>query len=234
MSKAKRKLAYAGYYRKTAIYNFYGAKIILTLAFIGMVLVVPFFIRIPFNNLILLIYIAGAIGFFIPNVVIYLQKESRHEEFFHSLPDMLDLLIVCLDAGLGLDAALRRISDEFSISCKTLAEELQITCNSMRLGQPRREALKELAERTGSDDLRTFTTVILQAERYGTSVTNALRVHAEDLRTKRRQYAEEMAAKTSVKMVFPLIVFIMPAIFIVTAGPAVIRIIQTFSGGFLR
>jgi tight adherence protein C len=228
LTRSRKKLAYAGYYTKSAYYTFWGSRLILALGFMALAFSLSMLIGLQPNQLMICIYGMGSIGFLLPDFYLYLRKQTRHEDIFCGMPDMLDLIVVCLEAGLGLDAAMQKVSEELHLSNQTLSQELQITCISIRLGQSRNDALHDLAERTGSLDLRTFTSVILQAERFGTSVTKALRVHAEDLRSRRQQRAEELAAKTSVKLIFPLAIFIFPAIFVVTAGPAIIRVYEEF------
>ncbi|MBD3267537.1 hypothetical protein GF373_12790 [bacterium] len=158
-----------------------------------------------------------------------IQGQKRHKQIFHGLPDALDLLVVCLEAGLGLDAAMRKVSEEFHLTSPVLSEELNLTCNAVRLGQSRGEALHELGARTDHIDLKALVAVLNQADRFGTSMAQALRVHADDMRTRRKQRAEEMAAKTTVKLIFPLVMFIFPAIFVVLGGPAIIRIVKMFT-----
>jgi tight adherence protein C len=174
----------------------------------------------------LIVFSACAFGFFLPELVVQYLIQKRQEEIFTGMPDMLDLLVVCVEGGLSIDAAMKKISDEMGISNKTLSQELQIACTAIRLGQTREEALHDLGERTGAKDLKSFASVVIQSERFGTSIADALRIHSEELRIHRRQRAEETAAKTTVKLVFPLIFFIFPAIFVVTAGPAVIKIYE--------
>jgi tight adherence protein C len=142
------------------------------------------------------------------------------------LPDGLDLLVICVEVGLGLDQAILRVAQELRIVHPELSEELQMVNLEMRVGKPRIEALRELARRTGLDDLKSLVNMLIQTERFGTSVAQSLRIHSEELRTRRRQRAEEMSAKTSVKMVGPLIFFIFPALMVVLLGPAAITLIR--------
>ena len=170
------------------------------------------------------------IGFMLPNLWLSITIGRRSEAIRHGMPDSLDLMVISVEAGLGLDAALQRVSDEMSNVHPELAEEMQIATVQTQMGVPRIEALTNMAERTAIPEMRALTAVIAQAEKLGTSVAKALRTQAESLRTKRRQAAEERAQKTAVKLLIPLILFIFPTIFVVLAGPAAIQLIKTFSG----
>ena len=139
---------------------------------------------------------------------------------FLGLPDALDLMVVCVEAGLGLDAAMRRVTSELAQSCPVICEEFAISNFQLQMGRPRRDVLRDLGIRTGVDDLRALAAVIIQAEKFGSSIAAALRVQSDAMRTRRRQMAEERAAQTSVKIMLPLILFIFPGVFVVTVGPA--------------
>jgi tight adherence protein C len=228
-SMIKQRLAYAGYYGESAQFQYWGAKILFTaIFFVGMISILSMKQVELARAFIPAIWIIG-MGFFLPDIYLYFVKRSRQEQIFCGLPDALDLLVVCVEAGLGLDAALQKVNEEIHMSNKVLSEELKLTCAAIRLGQPRNEALHELGERTGVQDLKALVAVLIQADRFGTSIAQALRVHADDMRTRRRQRAEELAAKTTVKLIFPLVVFIFPAIFVVLGGPAVIKLVKTLS-----
>jgi tight adherence protein C len=146
-----------------------------------------------------------------------------------ALPDALDLLVICMEAGLGLDQALMYVSQELRIAHRALCEEFDLVNAEMHVGKTRLEALRALASRTGVDDLQALVATLVQTDRFGTSVAHSLRIHSDDLRTKRRQRAEEMAAKTTVKMALPLVFFIFPALFVVILGPAVITMVHTLT-----
>lgn len=171
------------------------------------------------------------IGFMLPNMWLNMTVGKRSEAIRNGLPDALDLMVVAVEAGLGLDAAIQRVSDEMGQAHVALAEEMQIATIETQMGVPRSEALSRMAQRTSVQEMRALVAVITQAEKLGTSVAKALRSQAESLRTKRRQKAEERAQKTAVKLLIPLILFIFPTIFVVLAGPAAIQLIKTFSGG---
>lgn len=169
----------------------------------------------------LLLY--GLLGFILPNVWLMQRKNRRQAEIVAALPDALDLLTVCIEAGLGLDASIVKITEEKWFSKRPLAEEFQMVTQEVRLGKPRGEALRDMADRTTADDLKSLVASLIQTERLGTSLAQSLRVNSDSLRVKRRQRAEEAAAKTTVKLVFPLALFVFPAMLVVVLGPAIIR-----------
>lgn len=165
----------------------------------------------------------GGIAFYLPELVIMFFKSQRQEKIFLSLPDALDLLVVCVEAGLGLDSGLRRVSEELYDSAPELCAEFNKSNFQLQIGKPRREVLHELGVRTGVDDLKALAAILIQADRFGSSIAQALRVQSDSMRVKRRQIAEEKAAATAVKMIFPLVLFIFPGIFVVLVGPAAIN-----------
>jgi tight adherence protein C len=168
------------------------------------------------------------LGFYLPNFALWYIKSTRQQAIFLTLPDALDLLVVCVESGLGLDAALRRVTEEMKEHAKILSEEFSLANFQLQMGRPRREVLHDLGVRTGVDDLRTLAAILIQADRFGSSIAQALRVQSDSMRVKRKQIAEEKAAKTAVQLIFPLVLFIFPGIFIVLVGPAAIRIIEAF------
>ena len=174
--------------------------------------------------------IAGIGGYLAPGFYLDLRISERRKRIRQGLPDVLDLLIVCLEAGSSLDQAVVKASEELAITYPALAEELRIVTTETRAGKPRLEAFKNLAQRTKVEDVRALVGMLTQTDRFGTSVAQALRTMADDMRTKRRQAAEEMAAKVGVKLVFPLVFFMFPALYVVILGPAVIAFIKAFSG----
>jgi tight adherence protein C len=169
---------------------------------------------------------AVIVGYLLPELWLGWRVRSRQHRLRKGLPDALDLLVICIEAGLGLDQALLRVSQELHITHRELSEELQLVNLEIRLGKTRIDALRELARRTGLDDIKALVAMLIQTERFGTSIAQSLRVHADDLRVRRRQRAEEMGAKTSVKMVPPLVFFIFPALMVVILGPAVITLLR--------
>ncbi len=226
LSSNKLMLVRAGYRRPEAIMALRGAKILLplilggTVYFTGIYTINPMFVWI----------IALMGGFMLPDLWLARRVKNRQNTLRKALPDALDLLVVCIEAGLGLDQAFIRVSQELRITHRELCEELDLVNAQIRVGRTRIEALRELASRTGVDDIKALVAMLIQTDRFGTSVAQSLRVHADDMRVKRRQRAEEAAAKTPVKMVPPLVFFIFPALFVVILGPAMITIYRQFIG----
>ena len=169
--------------------------------------------------------IAG-LGFYLPEVVLMFLRKSRQDNIFFGLPDALDLMVVCVEAGLGLDQAMRKVSEEMKKTYAVIAEEFGLANLQLQMGRARNEVLHELGARTGVEDLKALAAILIQADKFGSSVAQALRVQSDSMRTRRRQMAEEKAAKTAVKLIFPLVLFIFPAIFIVLVGPAAITMIN--------
>ncbi len=177
---------------------------------------------------------AGAIiGWLLPSFVLERLIAKRQKVIQNGLPDALDLMIVCLEAGSAIDQAILKVSDELGIAYPALAEEFRMIITETRAGKPRLEAFRNFASRTGVEDVRALVAMLVQTDRFGTSVSQALRTHAETSRTKRRQRAEERAAKIGVKLVFPLVFALFPAFFVVTLGPAVIRFMRVLFGQVL-
>lgn len=170
------------------------------------------------------ICIFGGGLFFFPKLALEFLVSSRQKEIFLTLPDALDLLVVCVESGLGLDAALRKVNDEMKGHAKVICEELSLANLQLQMGRPRREVLHDLGVRTGVDDVKSLAAILIQADRFGSSIAHALRVQSDSMRIRRRQLAEEKAAATAVKLIFPLVMFIFPAIFVVLVGPAAIQI----------
>jgi tight adherence protein C len=179
-----------------------------------------------FNSPLLLIGIT-AFGFFVPRFVLKRMIRDRQMRIRLGLPDALDLTVICVEAGLALDQALMRVGEDLSHAHPDLSEEFYLVNLEMRAGKPRAEALRNLVNRTGVDDIKSLVGTLVQTDRFGTSVSQALRVHSDSLRTERRQRAEEQAAKTTIKMVPPLVVFVLPSIIVVTLGPAIISLYRT-------
>jgi tight adherence protein C len=173
------------------------------------------------------VFIAAGVAFYLPGFIIGNLKKRRMESIFLGLPDAIDLMVVCVEAGLGLDIAMRRVTSELSTSCPALCEEFAISNFQVQMGRARKDVLRDLGIRTGVDDLRALSAVIIQAEKFGSSIGSALRVQSDSMRTKRRQLAEERAAKTAVKIMIPLVLFIFPGVFVVLVGPAGMQIANT-------
>jgi tight adherence protein C len=223
LSLLRRRLTTAGYRGMDAAIFFSAAKIALPLV---MALIVLMWAG---TGGILFAVLAAMGGFMIPEVWLSYETGHRQKVIRHGLPDALDLFIVCLEAGSSLDQAIVKASEELGITYPALAEELRLTTLEIRAGKPRLEAFKNFAARTKVDDVRALVAMLVQTDRFGTSVGQALRTHADQSRTRRRQLAEERAAKLSVKLVFPLIFFLFPALYVVILGPAVIKILRFFA-----
>jgi tight adherence protein C len=178
------------------------------------------------RSILLAFFTAGIVGFLLPDFALRRKIRKRQEEITDALPDGLDLLVVCVEAGLGLNAAFVKITEEFRLSSPALSEEFDIVNREMVAGKPRQEALRALSERTGVEDVKALVAMLIQTEKLGTSLAQSLRVHSDSLRLRRRQRAEEAAAKTTIKLVFPLVFLMFPALFIVILGPGVIQMIK--------
>lgn len=176
----------------------------------------------------LVVLVAAAVGFFLPSLWLERRLAKRRREIENGLPDALDLLVVCIEAGSGLDQAIVKTGDELYYTYPALGEELRILNSEIRAGKPRIEAFKSLAQRTKVDDVRALVAMLVQTDRFGTSIGQALRSHADTSRTKRRQRAEEAAQKIGVKLVFPLVLCFFPAFFVVVIGPAIIQFVHAF------
>ena len=218
MGTLRLRLVQAGYRRPEALTMFFGVRVLvallLFLAFSTSIITRP--------NM--LVALGGlGIGYVIPGMALARMAKRRAHRIRLALADALDLLVVSVEAGLGLDQALQRVGAELAFAYPDLSDELRLINLELRAGKPRAEALRNMADRSGVDDLGSLVTMLIQTDKFGTSVAQSLRVYSDTLRTKRRQRAEEAAAKTGVKMVFPLVLCIFPAIWIVTIGPAAIK-----------
>jgi len=224
--KIKSRLSEAGFRSEAASGTFLGLKfvgLIAGLSFSGATtLLTSSFTQ---NALIYSVLVTAAM-FYFPDIVVWFIAKNRKESIFLGLPDVLDLLVVCVEAGLGLDQAMRKVSEEMKKSCRTVSEEFTLCNFQLQMGRARNEVLQDLGMRTGVDDLRSLAAILIQADKFGSSIAQALRVQSDSMRTRRRQLAEEKAAKTAVKLIFPLVLFIFPAIFIVLVGPAAITMVN--------
>lgn len=223
-NSVKLKLVHAGFRNESAPAIYQGIRLISLLS--GVLIASSFALTretLGMTNLLIATVIA-AVGFFGPSIILSIVASNRQKEIFLTLPDCLDLLVVCVESGLGLDAALRKVTDEMGDHAKTLCNELKLANVQLQMGRARREVLHDLGVRTGVDDMRSLAAILIQADRFGASIAQALRVQSDSMRTKRRQIAEEKAAKTAVQLIFPLVLFIFPAIFVVLVGPAAIQI----------
>ncbi len=220
----KIKLANAGFRSENAAAVFQGIRVV---CLVGFLLPALFFFLLKDGFTMKSIQwtvILGGLGFYLPQFALWHLRTTRQKEIFLTLPDALDLLVVCVESGLGLDAALRKVTEEMKGHAKTICEEFALANLQLQMGRPRREVLHDLGVRTGVDDVRSLAAILIQADRFGSSIAQALRVQSDSMRTRRRQLAEEKAAKTAVQLIFPLVLFIFPAIFVVLVGPAAIQI----------
>jgi tight adherence protein C len=226
LSKLKTKLANAGFRSESAGSVFLGFKfvgLLVGLLFGGGIIVT--FMGIQQNSLISTVAVAGLM-FYMPDIVVAVLGRNRKQAIFLGLPDALDLMVVCVEAGLALDQAMRKVSEEMKKSYRILAEEFAMSNFQLQMGRTRSEVLHELGLRTGVSDLRSLAGVLIQADKFGSSIAQALRVQSDSMRTRRRQMAEEKAAKTAVKLIFPLVLFIFPGIFVVLVGAAAISMVR--------
>jgi len=221
-TKTQLMMLRAGYRSPNALLAMQGVKILVPAVLLAVVYATGVYRANPF----LYFPMAAVGGYLLPEMWLTWRVRSRQHKLRVALPDALDLLVICVEAGLGLDQALMRVSEELRVAHPDLSNELQLVNMEMRVGKTRIEALRELGRRTGLEDIKALVAMLVQTERFGTSVAQSLRVHSDDLRTKRRQRAEEMAAKTSVKMVPALVFFIFPALMVVILGPAVLLFLK--------
>lgn len=226
LGKIRLSLLNAGIRHPQAVQVFLGLKMLGLL--LGLALAIPpVLARSGFDRSgLTMVAIAGGIGFYLPGIVVAVWRKKRQMGIFLGLPDALDLMVVSVEAGLGFDAAMRRVTSELAESCPEVCDELNIVNFQIQMGRPRREALRDLGIRTGVEDVRSLAAVIIQAEKFGSPIGSALRVQSDAMRTRRRQLAEEQAAKTAVKIMLPLILFIFPGVFVVLVGPAAINIME--------
>jgi tight adherence protein C len=220
MGSLRLRLVQAGFRRDEALTIFFGMRVAFALGLFTL------FSTSILSRPNIMVALGGlGLGYILPGMVLARMAKRRAHGIRLALADMLDLLVVSVEAGLGLDQALQRVGQELAFAYPALSDELRLINLELRAGKPRSEALRNLADRTGVDDLSSLVTMLIQTDKFGTSVAQSLRVYSETLRTKRRQRAEEAAAKTGVKMVFPLVTCIFPAIWVITIGPAAIKFI---------
>lgn len=222
VSKTRLWLIQAGYRSPQHLTIYRGLRVLC--AALGFITV---FLATGFDSPLLLAGLTG-FGFFLPRFILKKKLQERQRRIRLGLPDGLDLTVICVEAGLSLDQAMMRVGNDLSYAHPELSSEFHLFDLETRAGKPRVEALRNLAERTGVDDIRSLVGTLIQTDRFGTSVAQALRVHSDSLRTERRQRAEEQAAKTTVKMIIPLVLFVMPSLIFVTVGPAVIQLMHIF------
>ena len=228
-SNLRVKLANAGWRGRQTAAIFLASKSILGIVCSVAALAGALAFRLSPRDILGVTVFAGAVGLMLPNLWLALAIKSRKEKIAHGMPDSLDLMVVTIEAGLVIDAALKRVSEEMKSVHPELAEEFVLTSMETQMGLARSEALKNLATRTDVAEMKSLTAILIQAERFGTSIAQTVRTHADSMRVKRSQQAEERAAKTAVKLIIPLIMFIFPALFVVLAGPAMMKLFETLT-----
>ncbi len=222
-------LVRAGFRRREAVLALLGSKIVLAVGVPLLWLVVAYSTGQPGGRVFLGAVLGAVLGFYLPTLFIAYRQSARHDTVLTSLPDALDLLVICVEAGLGISAALQRVAVEMRIASPVLAAELVLVNQEMQTGVSRTDALRNLAERTGVDEVYSLVAMLIQTDRLGTSVGQALRAHADSMRTKRRQRAEQLARKATVKLAFPLVLLIFPALLLVLLGPAAIQLMRALT-----
>jgi tight adherence protein C len=226
VSRVQQQLTHAGFRGQNALMVYYATKTSLAISMPAVVFsVAPFFPGLDTRILLFVVMAASFIGLMVPNVFLEHAVTKRKRLLRNGFPDALDLLVVCVESGLGLATAIQRVSDEIAISHPELAEELALVNAQVRAGVDRVDALKHLAQRTGLEDIRGLVALLAQSMRFGTSVADTLRVYSEEFRDKRMQAAEEQAAKIGTKLIFPLVTCLFPSFFIVAVGPAILKVL---------
>ena len=223
-SNMRRELGYAGIYSSSAAKMWLGAKVLLLA--VGLVLGYLISVVAGFQSSLLAIAIGSLSGYLAPVLWLRIKTKAQQRSLEHALPDALDLMVVCVESGLTMDAAMQRVGREITLAHAPLARELAIAHMETQMGLARSDALRNMADRTGSPSIKSLSAMLIQADRFGTSIATALRVYSESLRIKRQHAAEEMAAKTAVKMTIPLVLCVFPAVLVVVGGPAVIRVLD--------
>lgn len=229
MSAIREVLATAGYRHAQAPILFMGAKLLCSFIFLGLAILIPAnLLGFPTTYVQLLICVSAAsVGYFLPIIWLHHAVSKRKETIQDAFPDALDLMVVCVEAGLGLDAAINRVSGEMQFVHRELAEEFNLVSLEIRTGLSRAEALKNLSRRVDLEEVSSLVALLVQTDKFGTSIGQSLRVHSDSMRINRQLRAEEMAAKLPVKLLFPLVFFIFPSLFVVVIGPGVVKIFRT-------
>jgi tight adherence protein C len=225
LSIVQKRLAKAGYREQSYVNIFYSSKVLVPLV----LCLVATATRIYAYSPVFVYALAAGLGFLAPEFWLGNRISARQMKLRLGLPEALDLIVICVEAGLSMDKATMRTAEELRISQPAIADELNLVYLEQRAGCPRGEAWKHVGERTDVDTIRSLASILIQADKFGTSIGKTLRAHSETLRTRRRQDAEEQAAKTTVKLVFPLVLFIFPSLFVVTIGPSMIIMLEGFA-----
>lgn len=227
--RLRRRLVMAGFLNENAVSVYRATQVAAAVIFPGLTLLILLISQSSIDpSGFALLLIALAFGLFIPSFMLSRLITKHQHKITRALPDAMDLMVVCVEAGLGLNAALHRVGQEMELVEPALSTQLAITNREIRAGKPREEALRHLGDRTGVDDLKSFVAMLIQTDRFGTSIADSLRVFADSLRTRRRQRAEEQVGKTTIKLIFPLLLFIFPALLIVLLVPAFIKMAAIF------
>ena len=219
-------LVRAGYRGQEAVLIFLGAKLLFAAALPLGWLLMGYLTAKPVGNTFVFAVVSGILGFYLPTFFIAWRQHQRHDAVLSGLPDALDLMVTCVEAGLGISAALQRVALELRLASPELSTELALVNQEMQTGISRTDALRNLADRTGVEDVYALVAMLIQTDRLGTSIAQALRTHAQSMRTRRRQRAEELARKASVKLAFPLVLLIFPALMLVLLGPALVELMR--------
>jgi len=236
LTHRKKKLIVAGYRKSNAPIVFYGIKILLAVVLPSAVFIALMFLGIPVRKMamLLLLLSLALVGFYGPDLWVRLAIARRQEKITDGFPDALDMMVVCVEAGMGLDQAIKRVADEMKLNYRIISEEFGQMNMELRAGRSRQDAMRNLAARTDVEDVKSLVTLLIQTDKFGTSIAQALRVHSDSMRTKRRQRAEERAMKLPVKLLFPLILFIFPSLFVAVIGPGAIQIYRVLLTGALK
>lgn len=229
-AKLQKQLLHAGYRDPEAATMFRGIQLTTFALFPSVVALLCFLYSVTFLNFLMYTMFAAVIGFYLPRYILWKKIKLRQQRLTWGLADALDLMVITVEAGLGLNAALLRVGEELKLVHPDIHEEFDLVNLEIRVGRSREEALRNLAERTGVDDLRSFVALMIQADRFGSSIGKAVRVFSDALRTKRRQRAEQASQKAAIKLLFPLTFFLFPTIIIAVLGPAILNLMDLFGG----
>ncbi len=229
-AKLRAQMSRAGYYNPSAVWIYLGAKTLLLVLGVTFLVVTMVLIHVPAIAKVVLVMLGTGVLYFAPNMIVEARRRRRFQDIQSHLPDALDLLEVCVSAGMGLDIAWNAVADEIRRVSPMLADEMALTDLEMHLGAPRAVALRHMADRTGGQDVNSLVALMVQTERFGTSVAATLQTFAATMRDVRSQRAEEMAEKTAIKLILPMVLFIFPAALVVVVGPAAITLAKVLSG----
>ena len=229
-TRTRSKFLRAGLLKANVVAIFWGIKLLLTFSFpvCFLLAVITFLKPIDANTNLIICLLLAFSGFYLPDIWLLMRTSRRKNKILEGLPDALDLMVVCVETGMGLDATINRVAEEIGLGHKILSDEFKLMNLEIRAGKSREDALRDLATRTGIEDMNSLVTLLIQTDRFGTSVAQALRVYSDSVRTKRYQRAEEIAAKLPIKLILPLILLIFPSLFVVILGPAAVRIYRMF------